>query len=146
MNFLSCHGPLGVDQVALLTHRGKDRRHMKNQQNKHKWQEVTKDNKAFISNSEEKQSEGHTGWEPRLEGTRSSVCCLHAAERASDNITQIHPVHRLSIHSSVQPVRKRRRHEETSWLQLTRLGHRRVYWRGTRRQLLVSIHQPYLSL
>lgn len=52
MIFLSCHGPLGVDQVAVLTHRGQDRRHMKKQdKNKHKWQEVTKDNKAFISRS-----------------------------------------------------------------------------------------------
>lgn len=103
MNFLSCHGPLGVDQVALLTHRGQDTRHMKKQQkrNTHKWQEVTKDNKAFISNSaREAESEGHTGWELHPEGRRS---WLRAAERAADRITQIH---QSIIHPSVQPVRE----------------------------------------
>ena len=69
VNFLSCHGPSGVEQVAALIHRGEDTRTQGETtaaRNEHKWREVTKDDKAFISNRErererERESEGHTG-------------------------------------------------------------------------------------
>lgn len=107
MNFLSCHGPLGVDQVALLTHRGQDRRHMKKLQkrNKHKWQEVTKDNKAFISNSAREAEWGahRVSASSRGETVFSVLLPPRSGERAADRITQIH---QSVIHPSAQPVRE----------------------------------------
>lgn len=113
VNFLSCHGPLGVDQVAPLSHRGKDRRRMKkhrqpkHQNNKQKWQEVTKDNGALISNrAKQAESEGHSGWVPHPEGDS-----LQAAERITNKIIQPDPSvpqpSIISLHHSSQQGRGR---------------------------------------
>lgn len=115
VNFLSCHGPSGVDQVAPLTHRGQDRH---THEEKYKWQEVTKDNEAFINNA----SEGETSL--RRDPLRPSAIGLSV--RRSAKCATGH------------------RDEEASRLQFPRLGHGRVYRRGTRRRLLVSTRQSHL--
>ena len=107
MNFLSCHGPLGVDQVAVLTHRGQDRRHMKKQgKNKHKWQEVTKDNEAFIS-----RSVRGTEWGAHRVSTSSRGETVDGVlpPRSRESGWQDRPdpsVHHPSIHPSIHQSRR----------------------------------------
>lgn len=103
MNFLSCHGPLGGRSSGTADSQRKRTEdtcveETPKKKNIHKWQEVTKDNKAFISNSAgETESEGHTGWALHPEGRRSSVGCFQTAEKADHPNPSVH-------HPSISPA------------------------------------------